>query len=180
MAALVAWLLSDESSYVTGGVFSVDGDQAAGQQRVDLPDEGYDVSDVSVATKARERIRRRWPLGTSPRIAIIGGGWGGIIAAVKLKQRGICFVIFEREDEPGGVWYANTFPGLGVDVPAHLYSFSFKRHYDWSRTHPMRDEILRYTNEIIDEWGLRPHFRLRTTVSRVRWCETQPLFTRRR
>ena len=67
------------------------------------------------------------------------------------------------------MWYANTFRSRRRRL-AHLYSFSFKRHYDWSRTHPMRDEILRYTNEIIDEWGLRPHFRLRTTVSRVRWC----------
>ncbi len=117
-------------------------------------------------------------MGHSPRIAIIGGGWGGIIAAVKLKQRGITsFVIFEREEEPGGVWYANTFPGLGVDVPAHLYSFSFKRYYDWSRTHPMRDEILRYTNEIVAEWGLEPHFRLRTTVSRIRWNDTRHVYS---
>ena len=29
VAALVAWLLSDESSYVTGGIYSVDGGQAA-------------------------------------------------------------------------------------------------------------------------------------------------------
>lgn len=30
VAALVAWLLSDESSYATGGVYSIDGGQAAG------------------------------------------------------------------------------------------------------------------------------------------------------
>lgn len=30
VAALVAWLLSDESTYVTGGIYSVDGGQAAG------------------------------------------------------------------------------------------------------------------------------------------------------
>jgi cation diffusion facilitator CzcD-associated flavoprotein CzcO len=133
---------------------------------------------VTTVGQGRRRLRRgRRPRGPSPRIAIIGCGWGGIIAAVKLKQRGISsFVVFEREAEPGGVWYANTFPGLGVDVPAHLYSFSFRRHYDWSRTHPLRDEILRYTNEIVDEWGLRPHLRLGTTVSRIRWCETRHLY----
>jgi len=114
--------------------------------------------------------RRRRTRSPGPRVAIIGGGWGGIIAAVKLRQRGLTnFVVFEREAQPGGVWFSNTFPGLGVDVPAHLYSFSFKRHYDWSRTHPMRDEILDYTNEIIDEWGLRARIRLDTTVTRVRW-----------
>jgi cation diffusion facilitator CzcD-associated flavoprotein CzcO len=114
----------------------------------------------------------------SPRVAIIGGGWGGIIAAVKLRQRGITsFQIIEREAEPGGVWYANSFPGLGVDVPAHLYSFSFKRHYDWSCTHPLRDEILAYTNEVIDEWALRPHFRLGTTVTRVRWDDDRHRYT---
>jgi cation diffusion facilitator CzcD-associated flavoprotein CzcO len=114
----------------------------------------------------------------SPRIAIVGGGWGGIIAAVKLKQRGITsFTIFERQHAPGGVWNANTFPGLGVDVPAHLYSFSFKRHYDWTRSHPLRDEILRYTNEIVDEWGLRPHFRFNTTVSRLEWNEDRHTYS---
>ena len=125
-------------------------------------------------TRAR---RRRAASSLAPRVAIVGGGWGGIIAAVKLKQRGITsFVIFEREAGPGGVWFANSFPGLGVDVPAHLYSFSFKRHYDWSRTHPYRDEILEYTNEIVDEWRLRPHYRFGSTVTRLTWDDDRHVY----
>jgi cation diffusion facilitator CzcD-associated flavoprotein CzcO len=130
-----------------------------------------------VRDEIRARRRRR-SAAPAPRVAIVGGGWGGIITAVKLKQRGITsFVIFEREDGPGGVWYANSFPGLGVDVPAHLYSFSFKRHYDWSRTHPLRDEILEYTNEIVDEWRLRPHYRFGTTVSRIVWDDDRHVYS---
>lgn len=112
--------------------------------------------------------------GGRPHVAIIGAGWGGIAAAVNLKRRGIeSFTILERQAGPGGVWRANRFPGLGVDVPAHLYSFSFRRFYDWTRTHPMREEILRYTDDIVDEWDIRKHMRFGVDVDRIVWNEAE-------
>ena len=104
------------------------------------------------------------------RVAIIGGGWGGIATAVELRRRGFrSFTIFERNNGPGGVWLVNTFPGLTVDVPSQLYSFSSYRSFPWSRTHARREEILRYTEELIDRFALRSHFRFDTVVSHVTW-----------
>ena len=35
------------------------------------------------------------------------------------------FTILEKEEQLGGTWYLNTYPGCACDVPSHLYSFSF-------------------------------------------------------
>jgi len=64
------------------------------------------------------------------RVAVIGAGFGGIAAAVRLQQAGIStFTVFERSDDLGGVWNENTYPGVEVDNFAHWYSYSF-RTYD--------------------------------------------------
>ena len=49
---------------------------------------------------------------------IVGAGFGGIGAAIQLKRLGFDdFVLLEREDDLGGTWYVNHYPGLAVDVP---------------------------------------------------------------
>jgi cation diffusion facilitator CzcD-associated flavoprotein CzcO len=114
----------------------------------------------------------------TPKIAIIGGGWGGIAAAVKLKKAGIhTFTVFDRNEGPGGVWYDNTFPGLMVDVPSRLYSFSFRTVYDWRRTHATRADNLAYTAAIMDEYGLDAHFRAGMDVERVVWDDATHTYT---
>ena len=68
-------------------------------------------------------------------MVIVGAGFGGIAAGVKLKQAGFhTFTIYESSPGIGGTWWDNTYPGAEVDVGSHLYSFSFKAH-DWSRSH---------------------------------------------
>lgn len=107
------------------------------------------------------------------RIAIVGAGLGGIAAGVKLKRAGIeTFTVFDKAAGPGGVWWQNTYPGCEVDIPSHAYSFSFMR-YDWSGTHASRSELQRYTEDVIDWFGLRSHFRFNTEVSAVLWDETR-------
>ena len=56
-------------------------------------------------------------------VAIVGAGFGGVATAVGLKQKGQDdLVVLERGDRIGGVWRANTYPGIACDVPSHLYS----------------------------------------------------------
>lgn len=113
---------------------------------------------------------RRTP--APPSVAIIGGGFGGIAAAVKLRRAGFDdFTIFEQSAGPGGTWWDNRYPGCEVDIPSHAYSFSFM-DYDWPRTHATQPELQRYAEVVVDRFGLRPHFRFGTRVEELTWDES--------
>ena len=65
---------------------------------------------------------------------IVGAGFGGIGAAIQLKRMGYRnFVILDREDDLGGTWHVNRYPGLAVDVPTTTYSYFFEPNPNWSR-----------------------------------------------
>ena len=52
------------------------------------------------------------------RVGILGAGFGGLGMAIRLKQAGIDdFVVWERDAEVGGTWWANTLPRLPVRHP---------------------------------------------------------------
>ena len=69
-------------------------------------------------------------------IAVIGAGFGGLGAAIRLRQAGWRdFVVFEAADDIGGTWRDNSYPGCACDVPSHLYSFSFAPNPLWSNTY---------------------------------------------
>ncbi len=54
--------------------------------------------------------------------AIIGGGFGGMLAAVRLEQAGVGnFRIFEKGGDFGGTWYWNRYPGAQCDIDAYIY-----------------------------------------------------------
>ncbi|MFI9272791.1 flavin-containing monooxygenase [Kitasatospora sp. NPDC052896] len=104
------------------------------------------------------------------RVAVIGSGFGGIGAGVRLRRAGITdFVILERADSVGGTWRDNSYPGCACDVPSHLYSFSFALNPDWPRSFSGQAEIRGYLERVTDTFGLRPHLRLRTEVTEARW-----------
>ncbi len=105
-------------------------------------------------------------------VGIIGAGPGGMALGILLAQAGFGdFTIFDREDDVGGTWLINTYPGLACDVKSHLYSYSFDLNSDWSRLWPAQPEILEYFQRCADKYGLRPHLRLRTEIVSARWEE---------
>ncbi|WP_411106953.1 flavin-containing monooxygenase [Streptomyces sp. cmx-4-9] len=104
------------------------------------------------------------------RVAVIGSGFGGLGAAVRLRREGITdFVVLERADSVGGTWRDNSYPGCACDVPSHLYSFSFAPNPDWPRTFSGQPHIRAYLEHVADTFGLRPHVRLNSDVQLMRW-----------
>jgi cation diffusion facilitator CzcD-associated flavoprotein CzcO len=116
------------------------------------------------------------PAGT-PRVVVVGAGFGGIAAGVALQRAGIhTFTIYEASLGIGGTWWDNTYPGAEVDVGSHLYCYSFKPH-EWTRTHAKQPELQKYLEETVDEFGLRPHLRLGVAVESATWDESRHVWT---
>ncbi|MDQ1814206.1 NAD(P)/FAD-dependent oxidoreductase [Massilia sp. CCM 9210] len=109
---------------------------------------------------------------------IIGSGFGGLCAGVRLKQAGIDnFVILEKDKQFGGTWWANTYPGCAVDIPSHLYSFSFAPNPHWTRRFAGQGELLDYTRSVVRDFGLAPHLRLSTAYEGAQFDEAGGYWT---
>ncbi|OKH97754.1 cyclohexanone monooxygenase [Streptomyces sp. CB02923] len=104
------------------------------------------------------------------RVAVIGSGFGGLGAAVRLRRQGITdFVVLERAGSVGGTWRDNSYPGCACDVPSHLYSFSFAPNPEWPRNFSGQPHIRAYLEHVTDTFGLRPHLRFDSEVRSLRW-----------
>lgn len=109
---------------------------------------------------------------------IIGAGFAGLCAAIKLKQQGETnFLILERNDWLGGTWYDNHYPGAACDVESHLYSFSFEPNPDWSREFSPQQEILKYMEHCAQKFGLTPYLRYNTAVKQLVFDENEGIWT---
>ncbi len=65
-------------------------------------------------------------------VTILGAGCGGMGAAIALKRQGyVDVLILEREDDLGGTWHVNHYPGLAVDIASVTYSYSFEPNPHW-------------------------------------------------
>src|ERR1700757_4080562 len=103
-------------------------------------------------------------------VVIVGAGFGGIGAAIQLKRLGFDdFVILEREDDLGGTWHVNRYPGLAVDVPTTTYSYWFEPNPNWSRLFSTGGEIKQYADDVADKYDVRRYMRFNTTVEGARW-----------
>ena len=102
--------------------------------------------------------------------AIIGAGFGGMGAAIQLGRLGYHdLVILEREDDLGGTWHVNHYPGLAVDIPSSTYSYSFEPNPNWSRMYAPGAELKQYATHVADKYDLRKFMRFNTVVEGAVW-----------
>ena len=112
--------------------------------------------------------------GKRPSVAVVGGGFGGVGAAVMLVRAGYDDVtVFERGERVGGVWDHNTYPGAACDVPSHLYEFSFEPNPRWSRRYAPQAEIQEYIEEVARRHGVLESASTGTEVTRAEWDEAR-------
>lgn len=110
-------------------------------------------------------------------VAIIGAGMSGILAAHRLQQAGIPFCIYEKNDDVGGTWLENTYPGCRVDVTNHVYSYSFAQRNDWPYYFSPQPELLDYFRTCADEFGIREHIRFGHEVTAMTWSDDDQVWT---
>ena len=110
--------------------------------------------------------------GVQRSIAVVGGGFGGVGAAVMLRRAGYENVtVFERGERVGGVWHHNTYPGAACDIPSHLYEFSFEPNPRWSRRYAPQAEIQAYLEDVARRNGVFDRIRTGVEVTHATWDE---------
>ncbi|MGH8867772.1 MAG: flavin-containing monooxygenase [Actinomycetes bacterium] len=110
-------------------------------------------------------------------VAVIGAGMSGLVAAHRLAQAGVPFVVLEKNPEVGGVWYENSYPGCRLDTNNFAYSFSFAQKADWPQQFSPRDAIRDYFRDVSEEFGLRQHIRFRTEALAATYDEDTATWT---
>ncbi|SNY89308.1 Predicted flavoprotein CzcO associated with the cation diffusion facilitator CzcD [Nocardia amikacinitolerans] len=103
---------------------------------------------------------------------VVGAGFGGMGAGIELDRLGLSnYVILERENDLGGTWHVNHYPGLAVDIASVTYSYSFEPNPYWSRLFAPGRELKKYAEHVADKYGLRRRMRFGTVVDGARWDE---------
>jgi len=122
-----------------------------------------------------------WPSEPPPRredfsVTIIGGGMGGLNAAIQLKRAGIPFSVIEKNDGIGGTWYENRYPGARVDTPSRLYTHVFGVDYSYPYSFCPWNENQRYFDWVADTFDIRGNITFKTEVKSLAWDEAASMW----
>jgi cation diffusion facilitator CzcD-associated flavoprotein CzcO len=116
-------------------------------------------------------------MSSKPSVAVFGAGLGGLCVGIRLKEAGFGDLrIFEKATKVGGTWRDNTYPGCCCDIQVALYQFSFAPSLNWSHLFPRHDEVQKYTEDLADNFGLRPHLQLGEEAKSATWDDHRKLW----
>ncbi|NYV77596.1 NAD(P)/FAD-dependent oxidoreductase, partial [Streptomyces sp. UH6] len=138
----------------------------------------YRVADAGFGYWAADpyagEVPAREPLRDTVDVAVVGGGFGGILAGARLRQRGVERVrIVEKGGDFGGTWYWNRYPGVHCDVESHVYlPMLDETGYVPEWKYAPGEEIRRHAVRIAERFDLYPDALFSTTVTSLTWDES--------
>lgn len=90
---------------------------------------------------------------------VIGAGVAGLYQLHRLREMGLSVRCFEANDDVGGTWFKNRYPGARFDSESYTYAYSFSQEllddWDWSEHFAAQPETLRYLQHVADRFALR-------------------------
>jgi 4-hydroxyacetophenone monooxygenase len=113
------------------------------------------------------------------KVAVIGAGMSGIAAAQRLRQAGCSVHIYEKNGDVGGTWLENAYPGCRVDVPNHLYSYSFAQTPHWPQFNSTQPVLFDYFRTCIAEFDLEDAISYRHEVEEAVWDDERSVWSLR-
>lgn len=113
----------------------------------------------------------REPVTDEVAVVVIGGGFGGQLMAVRLRQAGIEDLrIIEKGGDFGGTWYWNRYPGAMCDVESYVYLPLLEEvGYVPREKYSHAPEILHHCRLIGEKYGLYEDTLFQTEVNELRW-----------
>ncbi|WP_098895924.1 NAD(P)/FAD-dependent oxidoreductase [Streptomyces sp. t99] len=115
----------------------------------------------------------RAPLHDLVDVAVMGGGFGGILTGARLRRQGVGRVrIVEKGGDFGGTWYWNRYPGVHCDVESHVYlPMLDETGYVPEWKYAPGDEIRRHAVRIARRFDLYADALFSTGVTALTWDE---------
>lgn len=108
-------------------------------------------------------------------IIVIGSGVAGIYQIKRLVDDGIDAIVLESDDDLGGTWYRNRYPGCRFDSESYTYGYSFSEElldeWHWKERFSAQPDTLEYLRYVADKYDLRKHMQFNTKVSSMTWDE---------
>lgn len=106
-------------------------------------------------------------------VVVIGAGVSGIYQIKRLVDVDVDAVVLEADDDLGGTWYRNRYPGARFDSESYTYGYSFSKElvdeWHWTERFSPQPENLRYLNYVADKFDLRRHMRFDCRVESMTW-----------
>ncbi|MEU5753074.1 NAD(P)/FAD-dependent oxidoreductase [Streptomyces sp. NPDC047829] len=119
-------------------------------------------------------VQEREPLRDRVDVAVIGGGFGGILAGARLRQQGVERVrVLEKGGDFGGTWYWNRYPGIHCDVESHVYlPMLDETGYVPEWKYSPGEEIRRHAVRMAEKFDLYADALFSTSVTSLTWDDS--------
>ncbi|MDQ0464297.1 cyclohexanone monooxygenase [Caulobacter ginsengisoli] len=116
---------------------------------------------------------QREPLTDEVEVALIGGGFGGLLAGARLREAGVKDLrIIEKGGDFGGTWYWNRYPGAACDVESYIYlPLLEETGYLPVEKYTRAPEILAHCKRIAEHFDLYRNACFQTEVTSLDWAE---------
>ena len=117
----------------------------------------------------------RAPLTDEVEVLVIGGGFGGLMAAARLREAGVKDIrIVEKGGDFGGTWYWNRYPGAQCDIEAYIYlPLLEETGYIPKEKYSFATEIRAHARRIGETFDLYKDALFQTEIRELRWLEDE-------